>query len=282
LLAFLLPGVDAQPIPIFSQPYQYSDPDGPGVLTLTPLNTESTRLTFQPIQVTLVQTNRQFVGSGVYHSFTDEQADLPPFTLVAFSLTSTTGQCYFFQGRIVPVNGYTGEGTYHPVGAPQATVPWQISSTVPPPGPVPVVNSTPTLLQGWYRNSFGEAIGGVYYSTWNTFQTTVSTATWSGSVPLAGSYTLEVFLPRQPGVGSAPRTSRAMYRIFHAGVVGQTLRTVSQQVATSQWVPLGTYFFSSGYQVMLTDATGEPQQTRSVVANAIRLTPATAVTTSRQ
>jgi hypothetical protein len=281
LLVFLLPGVDAQQNPMFARPFQYSDPNGPEVLTITPLTTESTRLTFQPIQVTLVQSSRQFVGSGVYHSFTDEQADLPPFALVAFTLSGPTGQCTFFQGRIVPVNGYTGDGTYFPVGSPQAAVPWQVSSTLTPPGPVPVINSTPLLYQGWYRISFGEAVGGVYYSTYNTFQTPVSTATWSGAVSTPGSFNVEVFIPRQPGVSYLPRTSRATYRIFHAGAGGQSLRTLSQQVTTSQWVPLGTYFFNSSYQIVLTDATGEAQQSRSVVANAIRLTPVAAVTTSR-
>ena len=256
-------------IPIFSQPFQYSDPEGPGTMTITPLSDATTRLSFQQIRVTLDQNGRRYVGAGVYHSFSDDLANLPPFTLVSFTLESASGRSYFFQGRIAPVNGYTGEGTYFPIDAPQATVTWRIQSGL---QPQLVVNSTPVLVDGWSRLTFSEAVGGVYYATYNTLKGAVSTATWSGTLPASGSYKVEVFVPRQPSSSMVLRTGRAVYQIATAGPEGQVLRTASQQVSSSQWINLGTFTFSGSYRIVLTDETGEPRATRSVVANAVRLT----------
>jgi hypothetical protein len=259
-------------IPMFARPFQYIDPDGPGTLTITPLSADSTRLSFQQIRVTLEQDSRRYVGAGVYHAFPDDGADLPPFTLVAFTLTNASGRSFFFQGRIVPVNGYTGEGTYFPVDAPLNTISWQVRSA---PVAEVIVNSTPALRDWWSRIAFSEAVGGVYYATYNRSQGAESAATWSGSLPSSNLYKLEVFIPRQQSLSSVPRTNRAVYQIVTDGPSGQVLRTVNQQVNASQWVELGTFSFENGYRVILTDETGEPRGTRGVVANAIRLTPVT-------
>jgi hypothetical protein len=48
---------------------------------------------------------------------------------------------------------------------------------------------------------------------------------------------------------------------------------VNQQVGVSQWVSLGVFNFQGSYRVMLRNATSGPHASRSVVANAIRLTP---------
>jgi hypothetical protein len=74
------------------------------------LSDASTRLSFQQIQVTLDQNGRHYVGAGVYHSFSDDGANLTPFTLVSFTLESASGRSYFFQGRIAPVNSLHGGG----------------------------------------------------------------------------------------------------------------------------------------------------------------------------
>jgi hypothetical protein len=192
---------------------------------------------------------------------------------VAFTLVNSAGRSFFFQGRIAPVNGYTGDGTYFPIDAPQTIVPWQIQSTPPTTGPI--VNSTPTLRDYWARIAFSDAVGGVYYATYNTFQGAVSTATWSDSLPADGNYQVEVFLPRQPSTGMVPRTSRAVYQIYQDGAAGVALRTVNQQASGSGWVSLGSFNFRGGYRIVLTDETGEARATRSVVANAVRLTPVT-------
>jgi hypothetical protein len=268
----LLPlGALAQGTQFFAQPYQYSDTNGVGTLTVTPLNSASTRLTYQPVRVTLVQNNVYSVGSGVYHAFTDDNANLPPFALLSFALVNPAGSSRFYQVTLAALNGYAGDGTSYPVTAPQIVSTWHVQSMPVP--PVSIMNNAPVLNNGWYMNGFTEAMGGLYYSTFNTFQVPVSTATWSGTVPIPGNYLIEVFIPRQPSPGAAPRTNRATYQIFLGGIVGVALRMVNQQVSASQWIPLGTFSLQGSYQVMLTDRTGEPQQTRSVVADAIRLTP---------
>jgi hypothetical protein len=278
----LLPlGAHAQGSSIFARPFQYSDGNGTGTLTVSLMNQASTRLTFQPIQVTLVQGANFWVGSGVYHAFSDDTANLPANALLAFAAVDRSGSTRFFQATltpgsgqptIAPGSGYTGIGTHYAPTSPQAATVWRIqSSSVPSPGAM--VNSAPLLINGWYHNSFAEAMGGRYYSTFNTLQSPVSTATWTGSVPTPGNYQLEVFIPRQRTPGAAPRTNRAVYQIFSAGVVGTSARVVNQQVSASQWVPLGVFPFQGSYRVVLTDATGEAHATRSVVANAIRLTP---------
>jgi hypothetical protein len=267
----LLPlGARAQGTQFFAQPYQYSDANGVGTLTVTPLNSTSTRLTYQPVRVTLVQNNAYSVGSGVYHAFTDDNANLPPFALLSFALVGPTGSSQFYQVTLAALNGYAGDGTAYPVTAPQMATTWHMQSTPAP--PAAILNNTPALNNGWYMNGFTEAMGGSYYSTFNTFQGPVSTATWSGSVPSPGNYLIEVYIPRQPNPGAAPRTNHATYQVFLGGIVGVALRTVNQQVATSQWVPLGTFSLQGSYQVMLIDQTGEPLRSRSVVADAIRLT----------
>ena len=267
----LLPlGALAQGTQFFAQPYQYSDANGVGTLTVTPLNNTSTRLTYQSVQVTLVQNNAYSVGSGVYHAFTDDNANLPPFALLSFALVGPTGSSRFYQVTLAALNGYAGDGTSYPVTSPQTATTWHVQSM--PVLPASILNNSPAMNNGWYTNSFVEAIGGGYYSTFNTLQGPVSTATWSGSVPSPGNYRIEVFIPRQPNPGSAPRTNHAVYQVFVGGVVGMGVGIVNQQVATSQWITLGIFSLQGSYQVMLTDQTGEPQQTRSVVADAIRLT----------
>jgi hypothetical protein len=74
LLVLLPLSAGAQTNPVFSQPFQYTDPDGTGVMTITPTTYASTQFGFQPIQVTVEQNQRRFTGSGVYHSF----SKLPP------------------------------------------------------------------------------------------------------------------------------------------------------------------------------------------------------------
>lgn len=274
-------GAHAQGSAIFARPFQYADPNGSGTLTVSLMNQASTRLTFQPVQVTLVQGVNFWVGSGVYHAFSDDAANLPANALLAFAATDRAGNSRFFQATltpgagqptIAPGAGYTGTGTHYAPGSPQAAVAWRIQSSALPPATT-IVNSAPVLSSGWYHNRFAEVPGGAYYSTFNTLQAPVSTATWSGSVPAPGNYQVEVFIPRQPTPGSAARTNRASYQIFSAGIVGASVRTVNQQVGASQWVSLGLFPFQNSYRIVLTDLTGEAQATRSVVANAIRLTP---------
>jgi hypothetical protein len=282
LLLGLVPiSASAQTNPVFAQPFQYQDRDGTGTMTITPLTADSTRLSFQPIQVTIEQNNRRFTGSGVYHAFSDDNASLPATTLVAFTVIDNASRAFFFQGSIAPLGAtiapptdFTGTGTYWPVNSPQTPIQWTIKTAGGQPTPGEVVNSTPVLREGWVQRTFNEAIGGTYYATFNTFNAPVSSATWTGNVTAPGRYKIEAFIPRQPAAGVA-RTNSAAYQIVTDGAAAsQTVARISQVVQTSQWVDLGTYEFQQTYRVVLTDQTGEPQGTRSIIANAVRLIPA--------
>jgi hypothetical protein len=263
----------AQATAFFAQPFKYTDSNGTGTLTVTPLNTETTRSRFQPVAVTLDLNNVRSTGSGVYHYLGDDNAELPPFVLLAFTLVDPQGNARVYQVTLAALNGFGGSGTSWPVNSPQTTAQWQAQSIPPPPpGPTPIVNSNPSLNRGWQSRTFAEAIGGSYFATFNTQSTAESTASWEGTLPAAGNYTVEVFIPRpRPGT-TVPRTQSATYQIFVGGVVVAT-KQISQAVTTSQWVSLGSFSFTNSYRIVLSDVTGEPTGTRSVVANAVRLTP---------
>jgi hypothetical protein len=261
----------AQGTNFFAQPFQYTDSNGTGTLTITPLNNESTRSRFQPVSAVLVQNNVRSTGSGVYHYLGDDDANLPPFALLSFTLVDPQGNARVYQGTLAALNGFGGSGTSWPVNSPQTTAEWKVQSIPPTPVPTQIVNSSPTLNQGWQRNTFAEAIGGFYYATFNTERGAVSTATWSGEALTGVSYDVSVFIPRPPRAGLVPRTNRAVFRI--ESTTGTTLKPVDEAVTTSQWVSLGTFTFDRTYRIVLTDETGELRATRSVVGNAVRLTP---------
>jgi hypothetical protein len=83
VVALLPIGAFAQGSSIFARPFQYSDTNGTGTLTVSLVSQASTRLTFQPVQVTLVQGSNFWVGSGVYHAFSDDAANLPASALLS-------------------------------------------------------------------------------------------------------------------------------------------------------------------------------------------------------
>jgi hypothetical protein len=276
LLALLPLNAQAQTNPIFAQPFQYTDRDGTGTLTFTPVGDVGTGVGFQRLQALLVQGNRRFSGAGVYTVSNQGSGILAAPTLVAFTLLDSSGRSYFFEGSIQSgvETGNAGQGTYFPVNSPQTVVPWRVQSQGGgTPGGDPIVSSRPVLRQGWQQNTFSEAIGGVYWATYNTQSGAVSSATWSGTLPAAGRYKVEAFIPRQ-GQGFIPRTASATYQISGGDpTVQAVVQRASQVVTTSQWVDLGTHNFGTSFQVVLTDETGEPSFSRSVVANAVRLTP---------
>jgi hypothetical protein len=273
-LVTLLPlNAHAQMIPAFEQPFQYTDRNGPGTLTITPVYEAGIGMGFQSIQATLERGGQRFSGAGVYIRLTTEELGIqPPPVLLAFTLLDTQGRSFFFEGHVSETaTGFTGQGTYFPVTAPRTVTAWRIESQRQQ--REPIVSSRPTLRGGWLQYAFAEAIGGTYFATFNRQTGVTSTATWTGTLPSAGRYRLEVFIPRQRQ-GFTPRTERATYRLGGADPQAQALPRISQNVATSQWVDLGVYSFGTTFEVTLTDETGEPALSRSVVANAIRLTPA--------
>jgi uncharacterized protein YkwD len=130
----------------FARPFQYTDLNGLGTLTVTPVNQDSTKATFQPIQVGLVQNNITYLGSGVYHYLGDDGLDAPPFVLLAFYVLGPQGNLIFFQGSVVALNGYAGGGTYYPAAAPQMVRQWSISTNGAPNPPTPTPSDPPSQV----------------------------------------------------------------------------------------------------------------------------------------
>jgi uncharacterized protein YkwD len=127
----------------FVHPFQYTDLNGLGTLTLTPANQGSTKATFQPIQVGLVQNNITYPGSGVYHYLGDDGPDAPPLVLLAFYVLGPQGNLMFFQGSVASHNGYAGGGTYYPAAAPLSVRQWSISTNGAPSLPTPAPTDPP-------------------------------------------------------------------------------------------------------------------------------------------
>jgi len=107
---------------------------------LTPANQASTKSTFQPIQVSLVQNNVAYPGSGVYHYLGDDGPGAPPLVLLAFYIRGPQGDLMFFQGSVAPRIGYAGGGTFYPAAAPQWVTPWSISTDAAPNPQMPAPN----------------------------------------------------------------------------------------------------------------------------------------------
>jgi hypothetical protein len=279
-LTLLPTGAWAQSNPVFAQPYQYLDPDGPGVMTFTPTSNQSTTYSFQQMEVTLTQGSQRMTGSGVYHSFTDDPGSPSPYTLFAFTIFDNTGTAYFFEGRVSPGGtgdarvsptvGYSGGGTYWQVNYTPRRVSWTIQQDGSSGGTTVVTNSSPALHSYWQRNSASDAIGGFYYATYNTSSGTDSTATWSGSLPRPGNYRVEIYITSRPP-NTIPRTNSANYFVTTSTARSAPL-SLNQAVSSAQWLTLGTFSFGDRYEITLVDQTGEPTGTRSVVANAVRLT----------
>src|SRR5262249_1740832 len=109
------PGALAQGTSVFNQPFQFTDFRGTGTLTVNPLTSGSTRLSYQPVQVSLVQQGFTSSGSGVYHEFQDDGVGLPPTVLLSFALADPNGSTRFYQGTLTPTTISTqGSGTSWP------------------------------------------------------------------------------------------------------------------------------------------------------------------------
>jgi hypothetical protein len=265
----------------FGGAFQYSDGNGTGTLTVTPLAGDSTGSGIERVQVSLQRGGQTLNGVGAYYAPGDGAANLA--SLLSFALLDpAAGGSYYYQASITPQDqGFIGQGTYFLVSAPQNEFSWSLQSqntnteTGPGVGEQPDVaaieSGQPTLVGDWVKIAAADAIGGEYFAVENQAAAPVKTATWRGGLPGSGLYRVEVFIPALQE-GATPRTERATYTVSTTVAESQAVR-VSQNVTTSQWVPLGTFALGAQYEVVLTDETGETAFTRSVVANAIRFIP---------
>jgi hypothetical protein len=125
--------------------------------------------------------------------------------------------------------------------------------------------STPSLTGGWAANFSPAAVGGVYYVTYNTQNTPTSAAEWDVILPQSGQY--QVYASSVPTM-TVPRTANARYQIS-TSLGTQLVSGVNQDFSGEQL--LGTFSMNAGPNaVRLTDLTGEPDLSRTVVANAAR------------
>jgi outer membrane protein assembly factor BamB len=126
-------------------------------------------------------------------------------------------------------------------------------------------DNIPSLAGGWFQNVSSLAVGGVYYTTFNTQSVVSSTATWAVNLPQAGQY--QVYVSSIPTL-NVPRTTNARY-VLTTALGNQGVSGVDQNFLG--WKLIGTFPMNAGVNlVQLTDLTGEPQLSHSVLANAVR------------
>ena len=91
---------------------------------------------------------------------------------------------------------------------------------------------------------------------------------WYAPVPRPGMYEVFVWIP-----AGAATTRNALYSIVHGGDFDT--RVVSQIFYLNQWVSLGTYYFSAtgDEYVSLSNVTYEPQQSTTIVIDAVKFAP---------
>jgi hypothetical protein len=127
------------------------------------------------------------------------------------------------------------------------------------------LDNAPTLTGGWAANASPLAVGGIYYVTYNTQTVATSTATWAVTLPQPGQY--QIYVSSVPTF-NVPRTRNASYDIS-TSFGTHTVGGINQDFAGEQL--LGTFTLNSGLNIVrLTDLTGEPSFSHTVVANAVR------------
>jgi hypothetical protein len=116
--------------------------------------------------------------------------------------------------------------------------------------------------QNWYTGACG--YGGNNFYTYTTDRSSESTnwGVWKPNFPADGSYRVFAAIPKNCNLASV--TTKAKYRITHAG---GTSEVIIDQSSASEWVDLGLYDFRAGQagSVRLDDLTGEPYSQRKII-----------------
>jgi hypothetical protein len=118
-------------------------------------------------------------------------------------------------------------------------------------------------INSWYERSIGY-LGHIYW-TYSSDSMVYNYAKWTPSLPQAGNYEVQVFIPK-----SQADTRNAKYQIRHNGQ--DSFKSVDQSLYFDKWVSLGTYYFAagSGGYVYLSDVTGEPYASRKLGFDAVK------------
>ena len=170
----------------------------------------------------------------------------------------------------------TGEHTvtvehYENGGGAMAKLDWQPVATTLVDDPELLVTSTGKME--WWHLETGVGHEGDLVWTLNTYSRRDNYARWTPSLPAAGWYLVEAFIPN---FNSPMATTRARYSVVARGRTYGGLE-VNQSASGGKWVPLGTFEFDgSGNRseyVELGDVTAETSVSRNVLFDAVRLTP---------
>ncbi|MEA3325851.1 MAG: N-acetylmuramoyl-L-alanine amidase [Chloroflexota bacterium] len=153
---------------------------------------------------------------------------------------------------------------------------------------LPILLETPNLTpafeggmcgSGWYELTNQRDQPAYLMLNTNSENQNTHTAEWQIDLPLSGEFRVEAFIPDHGAINwLCPDktinwdTGNAVYRISHAN--GNSSTHVNQAPIANDWVDLGIFYFdgSTSANVTLTDLTGEPFQTTTVSASALRFT----------
>ena len=126
---------------------------------------------------------------------------------------------------------------------------------------------SPSVSTGWQRVEAAGAVGGACFMAKNRLRATSETATWGLPVPALGDYQIQVYVPPVDSLG--PRTQNATYIIRRGR--GVLIRSGIDQTLGG-WQSIGNFKLAKGWiGVTLTNRSAEPDGSRWVVANAVRL-----------
>src|SRR6266571_3353912 len=126
---------------------------------------------------------------------------------------------------------------------------------------------SPSVSTGWQRVEAAGAVGGACFMAKNRLRATSETATWGLPVPAVGDYQIQVYVPPVDSLG--PRTQNATYIIRRGR--GVLIRS-GIDLTLGGWQSIGNFKLAKGWiGVTLTNRSAEPDGSRWVVANAVRL-----------
>jgi hypothetical protein len=145
----------------------------------------------------------------------------------------------------------------------------------PPPGAI-VVNDADAGFATYGPSEYwhiAPPAEGIYYAgqthwTRNSESVQHNWAIWTPSTPLDGNYRVYVFIP-----SNYADTEQALYLVYHSGQVDTV--GINQSIYLGDWAKLGVFDFTSstaGY-VLLSDVTGEQNDTRYVAFDAVAFVP---------
>ncbi len=153
---------------------------------------------------------------------------------------------------------------------------------------LPIIQETPVLNplygsgpcdSGWYSHPNQRGQNAYLALNVSDLNESQHFALWQPNLPMSGVYRVEAFIPNHgaidwgcPDLTLTSDTLHAGYQITHAQ--GTSMAIANQGPVADDWVDLGTHYFNAGEDgfIILTDVTGEADQTAMISASAMRFT----------